>query len=132
MLVNLMNIDGFWLRRGERLQGQLRLGGSWDLLQLEPVAALAPLGLAVVQPHELDVGVVLVADTPHHPVVRHGLDDVGVGLGALASGAHLAEERVLTKSKQNILMQKTHSELHKTNKLQALFLDTFSGFFSGF
>ena len=35
------------------------------------------------QPGPLDVGVLLVADAPHHAVVVHGVDDGGVGLGRL-------------------------------------------------
>ena len=90
-----MNNDGFWCRVGVSLDGHLGLCGGWHLLELEPVSALASLGLTLVQPHELNVGVIFVTDTAHHPVVRHGLDNVGIVLAALSTLSHLAEEGVL-------------------------------------
>ena len=72
------------------------------LLELEPVAALAALGLALEDPHPVDVSVVLVANAAHHAVAVHGVDDVGFLLRALAPLAGLQEERVLKEVNKKI------------------------------
>merc|ERR1719411_2174997 len=63
-------------------------------LQLHPVATLASLGNSLTEPGPLDVGVLLVADTPNHPVVIHGVDNGGLVLGSLGSLDSLQEERI--------------------------------------
>ena len=65
------------------------------LLELEPVTAGAPLGLVLVDPHPLDVGVAGVADAAHHAVGVHGVDDVGVLLSPGRALLGLQEKRVL-------------------------------------
>ena len=77
------------------LQGHVVLVRGLMHLELEPVSALAPLGPALVDPHPVDVGVALVAETAHHAVAVHGVDDVGLLLGPLAALRHLQEEGVL-------------------------------------
>ena len=37
----------------------------------------------LTEPGPLDVGVLLVTDTPNHPVVIHGVDNGGLVLGSL-------------------------------------------------
>jgi len=56
------------------------------LLELEPVAAAAPLVLAGDQPHPLDGRVALLARAADHSVLVEGVDDDGVGFGALKVG----------------------------------------------
>ena len=48
------------------------------------------------QPGPLDVGVLLVADTPHHAVVVHGVDDGGVSLGGLQNKINTRKLKVST------------------------------------
>ena len=50
------------------------------------------------EPGPLDVGVLLVTDTPNHPVVVHGVDDGGGVLGALRPLHGLQEERIVVAS----------------------------------
>ena len=52
-------------------------------LELQPIATLTPPGHSLSQPHPLDVGVLLIADATHHPVVVHGIDNGWLVLGAL-------------------------------------------------
>jgi hypothetical protein len=66
---------------------------------LEPVSALASLGLVLEDPKPLHVRVLLVADAAHHPVRVHGVHDVGVLLGALPALAGLQEKGVLKRKK---------------------------------
>ncbi len=77
------------------LQGQLILLRRRVGLQLEPVPAFAPLRGSLTQPHPLDVCILLVAHTAHHPVVVHGVHYVWLRFRAQASGEGLEEERIL-------------------------------------
>ena len=52
----------------------------------------------LAKPGPLDVGVLLVADAPNHPVVVHGVDDGGGVLGALGPLHGLQEERIVVTS----------------------------------
>ena len=56
--------------------------GKLALDALEPVAALASLGLAFGDPHELDVVRVLFANAADDALISEGLHDVRVGFGA--------------------------------------------------
>merc|ERR1719206_1367948 len=66
------------------LQWQSILVRSRVSLQLKPVPTLAPLGCPLAEPHPLDVCVLLVAHTAHHPVVVHSIHNVRLILSALA------------------------------------------------
>merc|ERR1719400_1675737 len=55
-----------------KLQGKVILLRSWVSLQLHPVSALAPLGHTLAEPGPLDVGVLLVTDTP---TIIHAMDN---------------------------------------------------------
>ena len=89
------------------LGGQLVLVRRLVDLELEPVAAAAPLGLALHQPHPLDGGVVLVADAAHHAEGVHGVHNVRVLLGAaLQTLAALHEERVLEEKEKIVFERK--------------------------
>ena len=62
----------------------------------------------LAQPGPLDVGVLLVTDTPNHPVVVHGVDDGRSVLGSLGSLDCLQEERILVTgllSQQFVFLQ---------------------------
>jgi hypothetical protein len=77
------------------LSGQLKLVGSSVDLQTEPITTLATLRLALHEPEPLDVGIVLVANTAHHTVFVHRVDDVRLLFGPLAPRPHLHEEGIL-------------------------------------
>jgi len=64
-------------------------------VQPEIVSALATLVLALDDPHPLDVGVVLVADTANHPVVVQGVDYVGVILRTRPPLGRLHEKGII-------------------------------------
>ena len=62
----------------------------------------------LAEPGPLDVGILLVADAPHHPVVVHGVHDGGLVPGALGSLHCLQEERIIVASllgQQLVLLQ---------------------------
>jgi hypothetical protein len=84
------------------LNWKLEAVGGFVTLQLEPVTALASFRLVLKDPEPLDIGVFFVADTAHHPVRVHGVDDVGVLLGALSALTSLQEKGIL-KARKNIL-----------------------------
>ena len=52
-------------------------------LQLEPEPTFTSLRCSLTEPHPLNVGILLLADAPHHPVVVHGVDNGWFGLGTL-------------------------------------------------
>ena len=84
-------------------------------LELHPVSTFTPLGNALekifllnylttipvshlAEPGPLDVRVLLVAHTPDHPVVVHGVNDGGGVLGALGPLYSLQEEGIIVAS----------------------------------
>ena len=65
----------------------------------------------LAEPGPLDVGVLLVTDTPNHPVVVHGVDDGGRVLGALGPLHCLQEEGIVVASllgEQLVLLKTCH------------------------
>lgn len=67
-------------------------GGLLD--QLEPVSALAALGVTLVQPHPLNVSLIFFADASDEARLERRWDHVRVLLGARAALEHAHIERV--------------------------------------
>ena len=107
----------FSLKTLINLQRHLELFGSWVPLELKPVAAGAPFGLALEHPEPFHVGVVGIADAAHAPEAVHGVHNVGALFGSLSTNLSFHEEGILERRKRGrVTFEKVVVPLYK-NKI---------------